>query len=101
MERILTSWIGFTDVRASKGAEKDGQEILTPINLTSNFMEEQGGINITLVDNDNNDFMNSGDYFVCHVDDSGEYQLILDYVEQDRWDDEYEVVYSQSVSWIG
>jgi len=24
MERILTSWIGFTDIRASKGSEKDG-----------------------------------------------------------------------------
>ena len=24
MERILTSWIGFTDIRASKGVEKDG-----------------------------------------------------------------------------
>ena len=24
MEKILTSWLGFTDIRASEGSEKDG-----------------------------------------------------------------------------
>jgi hypothetical protein len=80
-------------------AEKDGQEIFHPMNLTSNFAEEHGGINITFIDTDNNDFINSGDHFICHADYAGEYQLVLDYVEQDRGDDEYEIIYSQSVSW--
>ena len=81
-------------------AEKNGQEIFPPINLTSDFAEEHGGINITFIDDDNNEFINSGDHFIFHTDDAGEYQLILDYVEHDRWDDEYEIIYSQSVSWI-
>ncbi len=77
----------------------NGEELFPHSNITLNFTENIGGFNITFVDNDNNNFINSNDYFICQVNNLGEYNLTLDYVTQDRWDDEYQIIFSRSVSW--
>jgi hypothetical protein len=80
--------------------EKDRQEILPPTDLTINFGEIVGEINITFVDADDNEFINTGDYFICTGESPGEFSLTLDYVERYyRYEEGFMVRFSQSVSW--
>ncbi|UCG68172.1 MAG: hypothetical protein JSV09_10135, partial [Thermoplasmata archaeon] len=80
--------------------EKGGQDILYPTNLTLNFQEKVGEINITFVDEDDNGFIDSGDYFTSTGGSPGEFNLTLDFVERDnRYSEGFMVRFSQSVSW--
>ncbi len=94
----LTSENPITWFRIKIG--KGGQDFLHPTNLTVNFQENVGEINITFVDEDDNGFINTGDYFTCAGGSSGEFSLTLDYVERDnRYNEGFMVRFSQSVSW--
>jgi len=78
--------------------EKDGQEILTATNLTLDFNITSDEFNLTFLDVDANEFINSGDVF--HFKGNlGSYTLILDYV-QEEWegDEELRILHSQSFS---
>lgn len=79
---------------------KDGQEVLTPINLTLGLNLKSTEINISFIDFDENNFINAGDYFICQSDGTGEQQLIFDYVKENYSnEDELDIIFSQSISW--
>lgn len=79
---------------------KDTQEILSASNLTFDFEMDLSEVNISFYDIDKNNYINSDDSFICQILETGEYTLILDYVENETdVENGYEIIYSQSVSW--
>jgi hypothetical protein len=73
--------------------QRNGEEIIASQNLTSDYNVTLSDFKISFIDNDTNDFVNAGDYFQYQTNTTGEYQLILDYVEGDR------LLSFQPVSW--
>jgi hypothetical protein len=78
--------------------EKDDQEILTATNLTADFNVTSDEFNLTFLDINANEFINTGDGFLFEGE-PGSYRLILDYV-QEEWegDEEIRILLSQSFS---
>jgi hypothetical protein len=73
--------------------QRDGEQIIAPQNLTSDYNVTLSDFNILFIDNETNDFLNAGDYFQYQTNKTGEYELIMDYVQGD-W-----VLSFQIVSW--
>ncbi len=96
--------INLTDMQRSEWLMmrliKDGQEMIPRTNLTLDFAMGVADVNLSFNDTDENNYLNSKDHFFCRINESGEYQLIFDYVElKPNVEERYEVIYSQSISW--
>jgi hypothetical protein len=62
--------------------EKDGNEVLSSTNLTLDFEVNSDEFDLTFLDTDTNEFINTGDCFLFEGD-PGTYSMTLDYVSGD------------------
>jgi hypothetical protein len=96
--------INLTDMRRSKWPMiilvSYGQELLFCTNLTFDLVMYLNDVRLSFKDTDENAFINSGDSFIFQTNATGEYILIMDYVEYEPDIEEgYEIIYSQSITW--